>query len=185
MQGLNLDGDGESDDELYISVYQFGGEASSRSRITIPRVHLGTGEVLAEFIRDRGWEYSVIFGKLFEEDRDAIVIEIMDPTSNYSAVEIYAFEVYTDSDVGAEWLIPKLNTNQDPLALAVSDIVPGTEGVEEFEVRSSIIKGTEIVDIEGLPRQGIKVLLNNTNDINNPISKILYWMEDGWTFVEK
>ena len=46
FKGLNLDGIGDSDDEAYISIYQFGDY--EEDRITVMRIHLGTGETIAK-----------------------------------------------------------------------------------------------------------------------------------------
>ena len=51
FQGLNLDGVGNADDEAYVSICQYG---EYDEMVTILRIHLGTGETLANIFPVHG-----------------------------------------------------------------------------------------------------------------------------------
>ncbi len=145
---------GGSDDEVYISIYQFGDY--EEDRIIVMRIHLGTGETIAEIFPIDG-HYSFQTGRLFSKNKNAIVLEIRNPTSNYGAAQIFVIDVIaggTDSDHPSASAVVRLDTTvhtaAEPFAL-----VSG-ERTLDF---NAVTFGTQIVHVRNRPLQGLKIYL--------------------------
>lgn len=80
LQGLNLDGVGDADDAVYISQLQFGDAWDDNC--TALRVHLGTGETMARILPVHRY-YTLQTASLFSEDRQALILEVQCPGSNW------------------------------------------------------------------------------------------------------
>ncbi|BDE87322.1 hypothetical protein CE91St42_17800 [Oscillospiraceae bacterium] len=76
-----MDGIGNADDEAYVSIFEYG---EYNEKITVLRIHLGTGETVANVFPVCG-PYNFLTGKLFSKDKDAIVLEVPVSGSNYGA----------------------------------------------------------------------------------------------------
>lgn len=143
FQNLNLDGIGEADDEAYISVYQFG---DYEDKVTVIRIHLGTGETMAQVLPVYG-DYSFLTGRLFSEEKDAIIVEVKVPASNYGAATVFALDVFP---VGID-PIPTVVTRLD-----TSESIMLTDG--NIIEKSEVTFGTEAVDLGDMLCQGLSDL---------------------------
>ena len=153
FQHLNLDGIGDADDEAYVSIYQFGDYGDS---ITVLRIHLGSGETMSKIFPVYGY-YSFQTGKLFSENKDAIILDIQDPTSNYNAATVFAVDVFPVGGDPFPVSIVRLDTTNSTIRL--------------------IHSGTQVIDIEGSSLQGLEIPSWNPSDPKNgePIKNIFYW----------
>ena len=172
FQGLNLDGIGGSDDEVYISIYQFGDY--EEDRIIVMRIHLGTGETIAEIFPIDG-HYSFQTGRLFSKNKNAIVLEIRNPTSNYGAAQIFVIDIIaggTDSDHPSASAVVRLDTTvhtaAEPFAL-----VSGGRTLDF----NAVTFGTQIVHVRNRPLQGLKIYLADSEGEWHKRYEILYWTD--------
>lgn len=167
FQDLNLDGIGESDDEAYVCIYQLD---DYEDKIIMIWVHLGTGETIAECFPVYG-HYHFMTGKLFSEDKDAIILEVWAPGSNYGAADLFVLNI---SPVGAD-PIPTITVRLD------------TTTVQDVLLLGDVIFGTEIADIESLPLQGLKVYVvgPSSPEGGHPpaLEKIIYWKDVEWSLL--
>jgi len=174
-QDLNLDGVGESDDEVYVSTIQYG---DYEDKITAVRIHLGTGETLAQIYSVYG-NASLITGKVFSEDRDAIILEIGDKTSNYGYATVYALIVSpADDDCPIPEAVTGLDTSNP------SNLTDGTI-FENSTMDNDVTIGTEVVDVLGMPLQGIRIYTVDENGKFQGLQRIFYWTGDGWTILQE
>ncbi len=159
--GLNLDGVGDSDDSAYISIYHLGDYGDS---ITALRIHLGTGETISKIFPVNGI-YSFQTGKLFSEDKDAIILDIQDLGSNYNAATIFAVEVSPAGDSFPEAIVRLDTTNS---------LVP------------LIYSGVQVIDIEDSPLQGLEIPSWNPTDPKRgePIKNIFYWDKENREWIQ-
>lgn len=174
FQNLNLDGVGDADDEVYVSVYQFG---DYEDKVTVIRIHLGTGETLARVFPVHG-DYSFLTGKLFSEEKDAIILQVSNPTSNYGAATVFVMNV---NPVGVD-PIPTVSTRLDT---ANSITLADGNVIENSVLSNNVTDGTEVVDIAGMPRQGILIYFIDEDGQYQGLQRILYWTDDGWTIVSQ
>lgn len=174
FQNLNLDGIGEADDEAYVSVYQFG---DYEDKVTVIRIHLGTGETMAQVFPVYG-DYSFLTGKLFSGEKDAIVLEVQVPASNYGAAAVFVLDI---SPVGIDpipTVTTRLNT-ENSIMLADGDVL------ENSFITNSVTNGTEVVDVPGMPRQGILMYFLDEYGQYQGLQRIFYWTDDGWTVISE
>lgn len=161
-QNLNLDGIGDSDDEVYISVIEnpsSGG--SNRLTATALRIRLGTGQVITEIISTMGFPY-LQTGNLLSADRDAIVLKIKDD-GNYSANVIYVYDLFKTSETAHGRLVKYLDTSQYQM--------PDTY---------MAAGGCEIVDVEGKDTQGLAIYLVGPKAEFRESKLTLWWDGSGW-----
>lgn len=173
-QNLNLDGIGEADDEAYVSVYQFG---DYEDKTTVISIHLGTGETMAQIFPVYG-DYSFMTGKVFSEKKDAIILEVQVPASNYGAATIFVLDV---NPVGVD-PIPTVTTRLDTensITLADGKVL------ENSFITNSVTSGTKIVDVSGMPRQGILIYFLDENGQYQGLQRIFYWTDNGWTVISE
>lgn len=178
FKGLNLDGIGDSDDEAYISIYQFGDY--EEDRITVMRIHLGTGETIAKIFPVYG-HYSFQTGRLFSENKNAIVLEIRNPTSNYGAAQIFVIDVIAggaDSDHPSASAVIRLDTTVNTVAEPFS-LVSG----DRILAFNAITFGTEIVNVRNRPLQGLKIYLVDSEGEWHKRYEILYWTDNEWLLI--
>ena len=152
FQNLNLDGIGEADDEAYVSVYQFG---DYEDKVTVIRIHLGTGETMAQVLPVYG-DYSFLTGRLFSEEKDAIILEVQVPASNYGAATVFVLDV---NPVGAD-PIPTVTTRLDTensITLADGNVL------DNSFITNSVTDGTKAVDVSDMPRQGVSIYFLDEN----------------------
>ena len=172
FQDLNLDGIGDSDDEAYVSVYQFG---DYDEKVTAISIHLGTGETVAQVFHVYG-DYSLQTGKVFSEEKDAIILQIRDFTSNYGAATVFVVNV---SPAGVD-PIPSagtlLNTTES-IMLADGNII------DTSLFPNLVTDGTKVVDIEGMPRQGVLIYSVGEEGEYQGLPRIFYWTDNGWTIL--
>lgn len=171
FQNLNLDGVGDSDDEAFVSIYQYG---EFDEKITVLRIRLGTGETMANIFPVYG-PYNLLTGRLFSNDKEAIVLETPVPGSNYGAVNIFALDI---SPVGSD-PIPtstvRMDTTKGIILNSVDELPDGFYG--------TIRETTRIVDIKDSLLQGLEIhALTGKDDV----SETFYWIgdnygpDDGW-----
>ena len=172
FQNLNLDGVGEADDEAYVSVYQFG---DYEDKVTVIRIHLGTGETMAQVLPVYG-DYSFMTGSLFSEEKDAIILEVQVPASNYGAAAVFVLDV---NPVGTD-PIPTVTTRLDTessITLADGNVL------DNSFITNSVTDGTKAVDVSGMPRQGILIYFLDEDGHYKGLKRIFYWTDDGWTVI--
>ncbi len=174
FQNLNLDGIGEADDEAYVSVYQFG---DYEDKVTVIRIHLGTGETMAQVLPVYG-DYSFLTGRLFSKEKDAIVLEVQVPASNYGAATVFVLDV---NPVGAD-PIPTVTTRLDTensIALADGNVI------ENSLLSNNVTDGAKILDVSGMPRQGISIYFLDEAGHYQGLKRNFYWTDDGWTVISE
>ena len=172
FQNLNLDGVGEADDEAYVSVYQFG---DYEDKVTVIRIHLGTGETMAQVLPVYG-DYSFMTGRLFSEEKDAIILEVQVPASNYGAAAVFVLDV---NPVGTD-PIPTVTTRLDTessITLADGNVL------DNSFITNSVTDGTKAVDVSGMPRQGILIYFLDEDGHYQGLQRTFYWTDDGWTVI--
>ena len=178
FKGLNLVGIGDSDDEVYISICQFGDY--EEDRITVMRIHLGTGETMAKIFPVYG-HYEFRTGKLFSENKNAIILETRVPASNYGAAQIFVIDVIaggTDSDhpsaSAAVRLDTTINTVDEPFTLVSGD---------RTLAFNLITFGTETVHVRNRPLQGLKIYLADPEGEWHKRYAVLYWEDSEWSII--
>lgn len=172
FQNLNLDGIGDFDDEAYVSIYQFG---DYEEKVTVVSIHLGTGETVAQVFPVYG-DYSLQTGKIFSDEKDAIILEICDFTSNYGAASVFVLNVSPADVDPIPWVGTLLNTTES-IMLADGDII------ENSLLTNQVTGGTEVVDIEGMPRQGVSIYFIGEKGRYQEVERTLYWTDAGWMVI--
>lgn len=169
FQNLNLDGVGDSDDEAYVAVYRFG---DYEDKVTIINIRLGTGETVAQVFPVCG-DCSLQVGRLISEEKDAIVLQVSDLTSNYGAATVYVLNI---SPAGADPIpsVGMLLDTSEPIALADGNII------DTSLFQNLVTGGTEVVDIEGMTRQGVLIYSVGEEDEYQGLPRIFYWTDRGW-----
>lgn len=188
-RNLNLDGIGEADDEAYVSMYQFGGEDGNM--VLMLRVQLGTGETWAAMYPEFGYhDYKFKTGKLFAEDRDAIIIGVVNGRSNYNATNLWVLSVLParpDFSFAPE-LAVRLDTTAwpDGKNLGIMQGNDSVRGLFDIYTRTKNTRMTrmpEVVDIEGSPLQGLKVTIFEPSTMGggfNEVENVIYWKDGLW-----
>lgn len=176
FQGLNLDGVGNADDEAYVSVCQYGDYDETA---TILRIHLGTGETVANVLPAHG-RYHFLTGKLFSQDREAIVLEISVPGSNYNAVNLFVLDI---SPIGSD-PIPTSTVRMDTM----KGICLNSAADIPAYFDTGIMGSASIVDVGGSSLQGLEIHAIGEN--KEDLSHIFCWAggntraDDGWALLE-
>ena len=169
---LNLDGVGGQDDEIYVSIYRWeNADLVNRSSAAVLRAHLGTGETLSAVIPTSG-HISICFGQLFSSEKDAIVIEIDVPYSNYGAANVFIYDIYSaeKSGDGFPVIIKRLDTYTDPAIFEKQDI-------------RALTTGTKIVDLDDSEVQGLRIYYVNPNGNFQEESATLFWNSSDYTWL--
>jgi hypothetical protein len=190
--GLNLDGTGEADDEAYVSVYSW--ENLYRDNPLVPaatgatvlRVQLGTGEVMAQIFPVVG-DYSFYTGRLFSERKDAVILEVQVPGSNYGAADIFVLDIFGVGEADSyPSIIERLNTVTGQVKLASGEEMVSSagrimlvSGKELFSI-GEITYGTGIVDVAGQPLQGVEIFSTGPEGKYQELHKTICWNGDGW-----
>lgn len=189
FQNLNLDGVGEADDEAYVSVYEFGDEYHTTG-VFVLRVRLGTGEVFTEiFPCEFGMYYEFDTGRLFAEDKDAIILsKICGTCVGVNATNILVVRIWPDDPaIGCLEMWTILDTSAPPNGMT-SDILNGS-GLPWGLNKSGtlMVADPEVVDMEGSPLQGLKVTTYDPyNGLRNPDGSttvwenVIYWKDGLW-----
>ena len=174
FQNLNLDGIGDFDDEAYVSTYQFG---DYDDKVTVISIHLGTGETMAKIFPVYGY-YSFQTGKLFSEEKDAIILEVCDSTSNYGAATVFVLNVSPVDVDPIPTVVIRLDTTES-IKLADGNII------ENSVLENNVTSGTEIVDVEDMSRQGVLVYFVGEKGHFQEVERTLYWTDNGWTIISE
>lgn len=166
---LNLDGVGGHDDEMYVSIYRWeNADLYHLSCATVLRLRLGTGETLSAVIPVAGL-ISVSFGELFSAGKDAIVLEIDVPNSNYGAANVFVYDIHSAGDgEGCPEIIKRLDTYADPVSFWGNDI----SGV--------LTTGTEIVELGGTETRGLRLPYVGPYGKFQMESATFYWDDSGY-----
>lgn len=139
--GLNLDGVGEADDEVYVSIYSLGDMEGDR--VTVLRIHLGTGETMAHVFSVYG-DFRLQTGRLFSPEKEAVLLEIKSPRDNGLEASVFVVDVSpADGNSGMPKSVLRLDTTRQPVVLDQGTLVSNT------------MFGTEIIDIEDSSLQGL------------------------------
>ncbi len=186
-QGLNLDGVGDADDEAYVSMYRFGDDSR---RIIALIVHLGTGETLTEIYPLFEYQdYGFMTGRIFSEDRDAIILGTQNLASNYNATNLWVLEVHpakSGDEYSAAGMWVLLDTAAQPDGMSL-DVLKGNGlswGLVDGNGFPTITWFPEVVDMEGSPLQGLKVTIYDPHmaeGISKEWENIIYWKEGLWS----
>lgn len=173
FQNLNLDGVGEADDEAYVRVYQFG---DYEDKVTVISIHLGTGETMAQVLPVYG-DYSFLTGRLFSEEKDAIILEVKVPHSNYGGATVFAFDVFPVDVDPIPTVVTRLDTSES-IMLADGNIIEQSR----FE-NTNVVFGTEVVDVVDMSCQGLSIYFTGEKGQFQEVQRILYWTDNGWTII--
>lgn len=90
---LNLDGEGEADDSLIVTSFDYD---SPQGTHTVAEVILGTGETLTWSCDDTG-NPDILPAHLTSPDRQSIVLVLAERTSNYGAADYFVLDVENGS----------------------------------------------------------------------------------------
>ena len=168
FSGLNLDGIGDLDDEVYVSIYHFG---EYDDNITVLQIHLGTGETIAKIFPVFG-AYTLQTGHLFSEEKEAIILEIEVPGSNYGAANVFVLDVCA-AEIDP---VPSVVTRLDS---TVDSAIAGTDNtLSDF---GEITNGTTVVDVEDFPLQGLMIYFTGANGQWRELYELLFWSDSGWS----
>lgn len=174
FQNLNLDGVGDYDDEAYVSIYQFG---DYEDKVTVISIHLGTGETVAQVFPVYG-DYTLQTGRVFSEEKDAIILEICDSTSNYGAASVFVLDVSPAKVYGPIPSAGTLLNTTESITLADGEIIDTTV------FQNLVTGGTKVVDIEGMPQQGLLIYSVGEDGEYQGLPRILYWLDlHGWAII--
>lgn len=166
---LNLDGIGTYDDRLYISLYRW----CANTAVIVLQIKLGTGEVIATVIPSDGYFDNLYFGNLFSLEKEAVVVQVGVPGSNYGASKLYVYDIYGAGEVEpAPSIVEKFNCAGSDMSAPTIDADISKDDI--------VIMGTKITEIEGYPLEGIKLSINNNSALNNNFETVVYWKENGW-----
>lgn len=165
---LNLDGIGSNDDELYISLYRW---CDSDTAVIVFQVKLGTGEIIADVIPDDGY-FDLYFGRIFSSEKDAVIIQVGVPRSNYGASKLYVYDIFGKNSIDPfPSIVEKINCAGD------DDFTPT---IDASIPRDDLVMGTELIDLDDSSLQGIKLQFDNDNERWNNYEKVIYWTGNGW-----
>lgn len=180
--GLNLDGVGDADDEAYVSLYSWEKElweepfVPAATGITVLSVRLGTGETIAKAFPVFG-HFSFYTGRLFSESKNAIVLEVQVPGSNYGAASVFAIDIFGTGEADlVPFMVEQLNTTAESVTLASGD---------ELFPTGDVTDGTEIVDVRGQVLQGIRIYFTDSEAQWRGQQKIIYWSDGDWSLASE
>ena len=171
LENLNLDGVGDADDTASVCIYQFGeygGEA------TVLQITLGTGETLANVFPVSGTVTALLYGPLFAEDKNALVLEITDRTSNYGAAALFAVDVCP------------AGVDPTPASVVRLDTTTGItlrEGELPSAFQTTLTCGAEFAELPDSPLRGIVL---HAWENGSSVERTLFWeggnffADDGW-----
>ena len=180
-QNVDIDGVGSADDQVYVGTYSLDRYSDDYyDGLTLIYVQLGTGEVLAKAIPCKGI-YKVHFAKLLSDfGGNQIVLEITNRGSTYAASNIFVISAYVEerSTGGTDGEIKKI----PEILFLLNTMGYGypTGGTEWHEgiCSDSFSMGLEIVNIEGLEQQGLKICYLVPQEIagqKNFKTRTIYW----------
>lgn len=189
FQGLNLDGVGDADDEAYVSICQYG---EYEEKLTVLRIHLGTGETVANVFRVYG-HYNFYTGRLFSEDKEAIVLEIAVPGSNYNAAHLFVLDITPTGGAPIPESTVRMDTTKGICLSSGADLPERYR--TDLEGSTGITANTGIVDVAGSPLQGLEIhavgdMVNMETGQKEELSRVFRWVggntrgDDGWELSE-
>ena len=173
---LNLDGIGTNDDELYISVYSWD---DLNADAIVLCVLFGTGNSVAHVIPaddySFSWGYELHLGKLFSAQRDAVVIEVPIPQSNYRAADLFVLDIVNPQDEYPA-VIERMNTQRNQIRLPNGMITDMTSLFACAE--PEFVCGSEVIEVSGESLSGLTICLLGETE------QMLLWGDNGWALVE-
>jgi len=176
LDNLNLDGIGGADDSVCVSSCRFGDFGDI---CTVLQVRLGTGETVAKVFPVRG-RCTLQTASLFSPDKQALLLEVAVPNSNYGATRVFALDVFPpDPD---PCIVTRLDTTSKSIYSASGEIFPFTD---------LITSGNNLVEIEGSALCGIELCYITPNDKSTPLYTTLVWCgggngpDDGWALIDE
>ncbi len=182
--GLNLDGFGTDDDEASVCVYGWGDDGYSYVEVMVLCVRFGTGNTAARVVSalDGSFRYNFMTGKLCSARKDAIVIEISNPNSNFGAASIQVFDITNvmghpeRAGISERLNTSELQKKRFSIMEADKDAVRWLlDGTGDFT------EGTEIVDLEGRERQGLKLYSTSSTSTDwRAMEQTIVWEADVW-----
>ena len=167
FQNLNLDGIGDADDEVYISIYQW---SNTFDAATVISIHLGTGETLAKVYPVYGI-YSLQTGLLFSQDKVAVVLELSDPRTNWGAASIIVLDIFPAEGDSSSYIWERINTMEDSIKNNHEELI-----VE----RDRIVVGTDIVEIDESVLDGLAIPYLSADGKKMEQLETIYWNNDSW-----
>ncbi len=167
FQNLNLDGIGDADDEVYISIYQW---SNTFDAATVISIHLGTGETLAKVYPVYGI-YSLQTGPLFSKDKDAVVLELSDPRTNWGAASIIVLDIFPAEGDSSSYIWERINTMEDSIKNNHEELI-----VE----RDRIVVGTDIVEIDESVLDGLAIPYLSADGKKMEQLETIYWNNNSW-----
>lgn len=171
FQNLNLDGIGDADDKIYISIYQW---SDTFDAATVISIHLGTGETLAKVYPVYGI-YSLQTGPLFSDDKDAVVLELSDPRTNWGAASVIVLDIYPMEKDSTPYILERINTMEHSIKNIQGELI-----VE----RERIVVGTDIVDIDESVLDALTIPHLSVDGKKIEQLETIYWSDDGWSMLK-
>jgi len=137
------------------------------------------GETIANVFPVHG-RYEFLTGKLFSQDKEAIVLEISVPGSNYNAVNLFALDVSPVDKDPIPTSTVRMDTMKGICLNSAADLP------ERFD--AAIMESTRIIDVDGFSLQGLEIhaMGGEKEDLSQTFCWIggNSWADDGWVLLE-
>ena len=138
------------------------------------QITLGTGETLANVFPVSGTVTALLYGPLFAEGKNALVLEITDRTSNYGAAALFAVDVCP------------AGVDPTPASVVRLDTTTGItlrEGELPSAFQTTLTCGAELAELPNSPLRGIVL---HAWENGSSVERTLFWeggnffADDGW-----
>lgn len=189
LDGLNLDGVGEDDDNALAIQYCMEDDSSERSvAFTLLQVTLGTGETWVE--KYDGFQFSELStGYLTNKERVCVVLQLISRTSNYSSTDVHVLELWENPQKDGAFDLAECLTlldgdtghdrpsNPYPFLFRIPN--PNYHGEDSYsKYLSTITFGNSVVDLPNSHLQGLEVMTYAT--MQEDVGRVLRWDGAQW-----
>lgn len=173
---LNLDGIGDNDDRITVtSLLELTSDGGEDTWETGLYIELGDGQTMELSVPVSGKRFVFDTAPLFSEERDAVVLEIDVPYSNYGAADLFVWDVFQDEN-GSVQAVNRFSTTDLP----EGEYITLSSG-QTIELDGSIISGTEICNVAGTKLKGLKLLTGDRIEgMWVEDFAVIYWQSGEW-----
>ena len=172
---LNIDGVGINDDSItVISTVLVYPEIEAPLSTEI-KIKAGNGKVIDMCIPVSGESFTVLTAHLFSDEREAVILEMDVPGSNYDAINLFVWDVcYDNNSLNAIERFATLDAEGN----RIESVVLNTEKINI----STICKGTNIVDVSQTDIQGLAINIWEYSEEEKWHSepKVIYYDSKSW-----
>lgn len=175
FKDLNIDGVGIKDDSITVISTVLVYPEIEASLSTKIKIQLGNGEVIDMCIPVSSESFAVLTAHLFSDEREAVILEMGVPGSNYDAVNLFVWDVcYDNGSLNATERFATLDAEGNRIEYIELD-------TEKLNV-GAMCKGTNIVDVPQLDMQGLTINIWEYNEDEKWHSeqKAIFYDSKGW-----